>query len=60
MKPALQNSLLHTGHFGSVTKDSLKFSGHSHLELFFAVRYFRKNTVVYASTNYGKHTANRS
>ena len=37
MKPALQKSLLHTGHCGSMINDSLKFSGHSHFELFFAV-----------------------
>ena len=46
MKPALQKSLLHTEHCGSMIKDSLKFFRHSHFELFFAVRYFRENTVL--------------
>ena len=50
MKLALQNSLLHTGHFGSIINDSLKFSGNSHFELFFAVWYFRENTVLFLDT----------
>ena len=42
---ALKTSLIHTGHFHSEINNSLKISGHSNFELFFAVRYFRENTV---------------
>ena len=39
-------TLVHTGHFGLIINNSLKFSRHSHFELFFAVRYFRENMVM--------------
>ena len=60
MKPGATNSLLHTGHFVSIINDSLNISGHSHFELFFAVRYFRENMVStlnvasYKGSEYGQ------
>ena len=45
MELALKTFLIHTGHFHSEISNSLKVSGHSNFELFFAVRYFRENTV---------------
>ena len=42
-----RNSLIYTGHICSKIDIYLsKNSGHSHFELFVAVRYFRENTVV--------------
>ena len=54
MKPGATNLLLHTGHFGSIINDSLKISGHSYFELFFAVQYFRENTVPVNCAGFAK------
>ena len=48
MKLALKTSLIHTGYFRSEINNSLKFLDTPLLifYFFFAVRYFRENTVV--------------